>query len=95
MNALIQMLLMVWIFTLTACESQNDHSSPDGKKKSEESALEGQAVKSPVLDYSQFDGPPPNSTPAPKSAKPNPPIGKVEKEPSGFKKSPVLDYSKF
>jgi hypothetical protein len=95
-NAIIPLFLLL----LVGCDGPESGAKDEAQKAATQNMLKGEAAKSPVLDYSQFDGPPPLDKTDKPSTKPDPakqnekpvPSGK---EPSGFKKSPVLDYSKF
>ena len=95
-NVIIPLVLL----SLVGCDGSENDAKNDAQKAATQNMLKGDAAKSPVLDYSQFDGPPPlgkTDKPSPKldPAKPKEKPAPSGKAPSGFEKSPVLDYSKF
>lgn len=88
-----QLIVVALASVLSACDSPRSEVEAETQKTATQELLEGKAVKSPVLDFSKYDGPP---SKAPKTtATPPPKEAKSEKDSSGFKKSPVLDFSKY
>ena len=91
MKNLSFLLIAVWV--LTACDTQNDKSKEDAQGAANKEMLEGKFTKSPVLDYRKY------TTESPTTAKPakETPESSPASAPtnSGFKKSPTLDCRKY
>lgn len=93
-------IIPLFLSLLVGCDGSESDVKDEAQKAATQNMLKGEAAKSPVLDYSQFDGPPPLGKTDKPSTKPDPAKQNEKPAPSGkerpgFKKSPVLDYSKF
>jgi hypothetical protein len=95
-----KVIIPIILLLLVGCDGSETDSKDEAQKAAAPNMLKGEAAKSPVLDYSRFDGPPSlgnkdKPTVELKPVIPNEKPAATGKDSSGFKKSPVLDYSKF